>query len=65
MNNLLPKEPKMNKTLKIILGVIILAMLILLGIRLFSDEDTWICEHGTWVKHGNPSSPEPTTQCEQ
>jgi len=27
------------------------------------DEDTWICENGNWVTHGNPSSTPPTTGC--
>ena len=28
------------------------------------DEDTWICENGLWVKHGNPSDIAPLTGCE-
>lgn len=27
------------------------------------DEDTWICENGAWVKHGNPSASQPTSGC--
>lgn len=27
------------------------------------DEDTWICSNNQWVKHGNPSAPQPTTGC--
>jgi hypothetical protein len=27
-------------------------------------EDSWICEDGSWVKHGNPSSPMPLKSCE-
>jgi len=26
-------------------------------------EDSWICDHGQWVKHGNPSAEKPTTEC--
>src|SRR3989344_4541173 len=28
------------------------------------DEDTWLCESGQWVRHGQPSSPAPETGCE-
>ena len=27
------------------------------------NEDTWICENGQWIKHGNPSAPKPTGGC--
>lgn len=27
------------------------------------NEDTWICDHGAWVQHGQPSSAKPTTAC--
>lgn len=27
------------------------------------DEDTWICTNGSWVQHGKPSAPKPTTGC--
>jgi len=26
-------------------------------------EDTWICEDGQWIRHGQPSSPPPTSGC--
>ncbi len=29
-----------------------------------SDEDTWLCVKGQWVKHGNPSAQKPLTTCE-
>lgn len=42
-------------------------ILVLLGtiflFRLLSGEDNWICQDGTWVKHGNPSGPVPTGIC--
>jgi hypothetical protein len=56
----------MNKTVLIILGVVVLAGLVILGIRFFSGpEDTWLCQNGQWVKHGQPSSPMPTSGCGQ
>ncbi|MCX6784390.1 MAG: hypothetical protein NTV81_00395 [Candidatus Komeilibacteria bacterium] len=48
---------------KIILLVIIL-FVILIGVRLLSgDEDTWLCQNGAWVKHGQPSAAMPVTPC--
>lgn len=36
----------------------------MITLRILSgDEDTWLCEDGQWVKHGNPSSAEPTSGC--
>lgn len=27
------------------------------------NEDTWICENGVWIKHGNPKVQMPTKEC--
>jgi hypothetical protein len=47
--------------------VLFLAFLtLLLGIialRLTADEDSWICQEGKWVKHGNPMALKPQTPC--
>lgn len=43
------------------LGVII--TLVLLLIRLMSREDTWICQKGAWIQHGQPNTPAPTQPC--
>lgn len=32
-------------------------------IKFFSGEDSWICQNGEWIKHGNPSAPKPTKPC--
>jgi len=47
------------------LGIVVLIVVIGLAILMFmrGDEDTWICENGVWVKHGNPSSPIPQDVC--
>lgn len=52
------------KTLKIG-GLAFLALIIaVLGIRFLSgSEDTWLCQNGEWIKHGNPNAPQPTTVC--
>lgn len=49
----------------IIITIIILGALAagVLGLRLLSGEDSWICTNGEWVKHGAPSAPKPTTAC--
>lgn len=49
---------------KYIIAVVILA-LVGLGayLRFRTSEDSWICQNGQWVKHGNPASPEPTYPC--
>jgi len=46
-----------------LLGVVGLILLTAFILRLTSPEDNWICKDGTWLKHGNPSSPAPTTAC--
>ncbi|MDD3897243.1 MAG: hypothetical protein PHU04_05420 [Candidatus Peribacteraceae bacterium] len=37
---------------------------VMLGVRFFgTPEDTWLCNDGTWVKHGNPAAPMPEVPC--
>lgn len=36
---------------------------LIIAIRFSTKEDTWICDQGNWVKHGNPSSEKPTSGC--
>lgn len=51
-----------NKNLmKTLLLLIFLFVLFFIFIR--KDEDTWICDNGNWIKHGNPSAPVPTEIC--
>lgn len=38
------------------LALIIFCLLVLAGIRVFSPEDTRMCDNGILVKHGNPSA---------
>ncbi|MFA5128478.1 MAG: GerMN domain-containing protein [Patescibacteria group bacterium] len=53
----------MNKTILVILVVMIVAAAAIFGVRFFSEEDSWICENGEWVKHGNPSAAKPNEGC--
>jgi hypothetical protein len=46
--------------------LILLASFVIIAItliRVISPEDTWICQKGQWVKHGNPSTFQPTSDC--
>jgi len=54
----------MKKSTKIMIGVLITLAIIIIGARIITPEDTWICSDGEWIKHGNPSSEMPTTICE-
>jgi|GEM_PF-1825226 len=48
------------------LALILLVWIIfaLLAIRAFSgNEDTWFCQNGEWIKHGNPDLPMPEVRC--
>ncbi|MFH1427427.1 MAG: GerMN domain-containing protein [Patescibacteria group bacterium] len=53
----------MKHALIIIIILAILTVAAIIGLRLFTDEDTWLCENGEWVKHGNPSAPMPENGC--
>jgi len=49
--------------MKKLIIVVVIVVLAIFTLRLLSPEDTWFCQNGQWVKHGNPSSPQPTTGC--
>jgi len=53
----------MNKILITIIGLVFVLGMVILGLRFLTDEDTWLCQNGQWIKHGNPSAPMPTTLC--
>lgn len=63
-----PKHPFLQKNQKKIalaaIVILVIFALVILALRLLAGEDNWICQNGEWVKHGNPSSPEPTTFCD-
>lgn len=53
-----------NKTL--IFGVVIIIIILAaIAVRFVAggDEDTWLCEDGHWIMHGNPTSSMPTRAC--
>lgn len=54
----------MSKKFLIIIGILILAAAVVAAaLFLRGDEDTWLCQNGQWVKHGNPSAPMPVSGC--
>jgi len=54
-----------KKVLLGILGVILVVLIVIVGARVLSPEDNWICQNGEWVKHGNPSGPMPSGSCKE
>lgn len=54
----------MKKNIFYVLLVLLVVGFILLAIRFLSGpEDNWICQNGSWVKHGQPVGEAPTTAC--
>jgi len=50
---------------KIIAIVIILVLAVGFILLLRGNENTWICQNGSWVKQGNPKTAMPTKPCVQ
>jgi len=50
-----------NKT--VIIGIIIVLLLFLAVLVLRNTADNWLCVDGEWVKHGQPTAPQPTEPC--
>lgn len=44
-------------------GLFIIMVATAVILKTSSPEDNWICQNGTWVKHGNPLAPMPTGTC--
>jgi len=53
------------KKLSVVFGLISLLILTTACIKSTPGEDSWLCDNGTWVKHGNPSIPAPAeSECQ-
>lgn len=51
---------------KLITLLFILICVVIIGLIIFrTNKDAWICQNGQWVKHGNPTSTQPTATCSQ
>ncbi|OGY46470.1 MAG: hypothetical protein A2744_03420 [Candidatus Buchananbacteria bacterium RIFCSPHIGHO2_01_FULL_44_11] len=48
---------------KIILAGVVILLVIAGLIIARGNEDTWLCVDGQWLKHGNPTAPQPNTPC--
>jgi cytoskeletal protein RodZ len=55
-----PSKKELNFFLILLCGFVIVAAFL---IRFLSPEDTWVCQQGQWVKHGNPNVEQPTSKC--
>ncbi len=54
----------MNKKILVKAGIIIVIIAaVAVAFRFFTPEDTWLCQNGQWVKHGNPLLEHPTQGC--
>jgi len=49
--------------MKKVLIVILIIILAVFLVKIFSNEDDWICVDNDWVKHGVPLASKPTTPC--
>jgi hypothetical protein len=47
----------------VLVGVLVSLIIFIISVRIFTPEDTWLCKDGLWVKHGQPSAPQPTLEC--
>ncbi len=54
---------KKNSILLVAMGILAFVAVAIVAARVLTPEDTWLCDNGAWVKHGNPSDPAPTTGC--
>jgi len=52
-----------KKFIHILIIVIAIIGIVLVVRFLFGSEDTWFCQDGRWLKHGQPSAPKPTSGC--
>jgi len=64
--NIRKNMPNIKIFYKVII-VFILVLISILAIRIIigGEKDTWLCEDGAWIKHGNPEKPMPTIGCGQ
>ena len=55
----------MRKYYLIIIFIILVLLGIIVGARVISGEDNWICQNGEWKQHGHPNVPKPQVSCEK
>ena len=52
-----------KKKVYLFFSILIAFIVIIVGLRMFSGEDNWICKNGQWQKHGQPNFQAPQTEC--
>lgn len=52
-----------KKFIYVLAGILLILFLTVVGLRILSGEDGWLCENGQWTEHGHPSDTMPTTEC--
>ncbi|MCX6811671.1 MAG: hypothetical protein NT039_03200 [Candidatus Berkelbacteria bacterium] len=57
------KNASAKKRRIMIIGLVGGVILIIILLRILGSEDTWICQDGKWIKHGQPKGPMPTEIC--
>jgi len=57
------KKTGKNKKEKAFFTFLILLIVIVLIFIFLKNEDSWICQNGLWIKHGQPSDPKPIGLC--
>lgn len=52
-----------KQKIKFVLSAILVLVVLTLGLMFVrGDEDSWLCQNGQWVAHGNPANP-PVGEC--
>lgn len=57
------KFDRFEKIKYLILSGVVFVGVTIMGIKVFSVEESWICQDGQWMKHGKPQTSAPTTAC--
>ena len=52
-----------KQTVFYVATVVLVILVVVASVKIFSQEDDWVCQNGQWVKHGAPSSPKPVSGC--
>lgn len=47
----------------ILLALILASFVAVASLKMFTSEDEWICQDGSWARHGSPDASTPTEEC--
>ena len=54
---------KRRRIIATLLIAALIGLALVIFIRISTPQDTWLCQDGKWVKHGQPNSAQPTEIC--